>query len=61
MTVTGHDNKALKRVMIAGGSEVGRLLAKKMYEDKQKWQVKLIEPDEEIATKIANSNRDILC
>lgn len=60
ISVTGHDNKALRRVMIAGGSEVGRLLAKKMCEDKQKWQIKLIEPDEQIATRIANSNRDIL-
>lgn len=60
IAVTGHDNKALRRVMIAGGSEVGRLLAKKMCEDKQKWEIKLIEPNEEIATRIANSNRDIL-
>lgn len=60
IAVTGHDNKALRRVMIAGGSDVGRLLAKKMCEDKQKWQIKLIEPDEEVAIRIANSNRDIL-
>ena len=60
ISVTGHDNKALRRVMIAGGSEVGRLLAKKMCDDKQKWQIKLIEPDEAVATRIANSNRDIL-
>ena len=60
ISITGHDNKALRRVMIAGGSEVGRLLAKKMCSDKQKWQIKLIEPDEEVATRIANSNRDIL-
>lgn len=46
--------------MIAGGSDVGRLLAKIMCEDKQKWQIKLIEPDEEVATKIANNFRDIL-
>lgn len=60
ISITGHNNKALRRVMIAGGSEVGRLLAKKMCEDKQKWQIKLIEPDEEVAIRIANSNRDIL-
>jgi len=60
IAVTGHDNKALRRVMIAGGSEVGRLLAQKMCKDKQKWQIKLIEPDEEMATKIANENREIL-
>ncbi|MEX0661803.1 MAG: Trk system potassium transporter TrkA [Balneolaceae bacterium] len=60
ITITGHDDTALHRVMIAGGSDVGRLLAKRMCADTQKWQIKLIEPDHEIATEIANSNRDIL-
>lgn len=60
INITGHDNTALRQVMIAGGSDVGRLLAKKMVADKQKWQIKLIEPNKEIATEIANHNREIL-
>lgn len=60
VSATGHDNKDLRRVMIAGGNEVGRLLAKKMCEDKQKWQIKLIEPDKEVATKLANNYRNVL-
>jgi trk system potassium uptake protein len=56
----GHKDITLRKVMIAGGSDVGRMLAKKLSEDKQKWQIKLIEPDEEKATEIAYQNRDIL-
>lgn len=57
---TGHQDVNLRRIMIAGGDEVGRMLAKKLSEDEQKWQIKLIEPDKDKATEIANSQRDIL-
>lgn len=60
VSATGHQNVTLRKVMIAGGSEVGRLLAKKLSADKQKWEIKLIEPNKEVATEIANINRDIL-
>ena len=60
VSATGHQNVTLRKVMIAGGSEVGRLLAKKLSADKQKWVIKLIEPNKEVATEIANNNRDIL-
>lgn len=60
VTAAGHKNETLRKVMIAGGSEVGRILAKKLSEDKQKWEIKLIEPDKEIATEIANNNRNVL-
>lgn len=57
---TGHHDVSLRRVMIAGGSDVGRILAKKLCQDQKKWDIKLIEPDAEIAEEIANSNSDIL-
>ena len=57
---TGHENVTLRKIMIAGGSEVGRLVARKLCEDSQKWEIKLIEPDIDIATDIANRNRNIL-
>lgn len=57
---TGHHNVSLRRVMIAGGSDVGRMLARKLCEDQKKWDIKLIEPDADIAEEIANNNRDIL-
>ena len=60
ITATGHIDKKLRRVMIAGGTELGRMIARKLCADKQKWEIKLIEPDRDVATDIANSNRDIM-
>ncbi|WP_234567282.1 Trk system potassium transporter TrkA [Rhodohalobacter sp. 614A] len=57
---TGHKDVSLRRIMIAGGDEVGRMLAKKLARDKQKWEIKLIEPNEDKAVEIANNQRDIL-
>lgn len=56
----GHTDVTLRRIMIAGGNQLGRLLAKKLCEDKQKWDIKLIEPDSEKAIEIANKNGGIL-
>lgn len=58
--LTGHDDVKLRNVMIAGGSEVGRILAKKLSQDEKKWRVKLIEPDPEIAKQIAENQKEIL-
>ena len=60
ISIAGHSNVTLKKVMIAGGSDVGRILAKKLSADIQKWQIKLIEPDKDVATDIANNNKEIL-
>ncbi|MDZ7720344.1 MAG: Trk system potassium transporter TrkA [Balneolaceae bacterium] len=57
---TGHKDVSLRRIMIAGGDEVGRMLAKKLSQDKQKWEIKLIEPNPDKATDIANNQRDLL-
>jgi len=57
---TGHQDITLRKIMIAGGSQLGRMLAKKLCDDRQKWNIKLIEPDQEKATEIANKNGDIL-
>ena len=57
---TGHKDVTLRRIMIAGGSEVGRMLARRLSTDKQKWDIKLIEPDKEAAEEIARSNQNIL-
>jgi trk system potassium uptake protein len=60
VNATGHSDSPLKRIMIAGGNAVGRILAQKLSSDKQKWEIKLIEPDQEVATEVANSIRNIL-
>ena len=57
---TGHKEVTLRRIMIAGGSDVGRILAKKLASDEQKWDIKLVEPDQEAAEQIARSNHNIL-
>ncbi|MFO7800137.1 Trk system potassium transporter TrkA [Rhodohalobacter sp.] len=57
---TGHTNEKIRRIMIAGGNEVGRILARKLSADDQKWDIKLIEPNKEAATETANELRDIL-
>lgn len=57
---TGHKDIKLRRVMIAGGSDVGRILAKKLSADEQKWDIKLIEPNQEAAEDIARNNQNIL-
>lgn len=59
-TITGHSDKPLRRIMIAGGNEVGRILAAKLAAESQKWEIKLIEPDESLANDVANNYRDIL-
>jgi trk system potassium uptake protein len=60
ITATGHSDKKLRRVMIAGGTELGRMIARKLCADKQKWDIKLIEPSHDVATDIAINNRDIM-
>lgn len=57
---TGHKDVNLRRIMIAGGDDIGRMLAEKLSEDEQKWEIKLIEPNKDKATEIANNQRDIL-
>lgn len=58
--ITGHSDKPLRRILIAGGNEVGRILASKLAEDSQKWEIKLIEPDENLAREVAKAYRDVL-
>ena len=60
ISATGHKNRSLNNIIIAGGSNVGRILAEKLGADKPGRQIKLIEPDKEIATMTANDNGDIL-
>lgn len=58
--LTGHSDQPLKKILIAGGNEVGRLLADKLSKDSINWQIKLIEPHLETAVHVANENRNLL-
>jgi len=57
---TGHKDPNIRQIMIAGGNEVGRILARKLSQDDQSWKIKLIEPDRETANNVASELRDIL-
>lgn len=58
--LTGHSDQPLKKILIAGGNAIGRMLANKLLKDSKYWQIKLIEPQLERAIAIANENRNLL-
>ena len=58
--LTGHKDEKFENIMISGGSEVGELLAKELSQDSQNWNIKLIEPDMESATEMANELKNVL-
>jgi len=57
---TGHKDDRIRQIMIAGGDQVGRILAKKLSQDDQNWKIKLIEPDRETAKQVASELRNVL-
>ncbi|MFN1833694.1 Trk system potassium transporter TrkA [Balneola sp. MJW-20] len=51
---TGKKETELNRVMIAGGSAIGSMIARLLSNDESKnWSIKLIEPDYEVAEELA--------
>lgn len=56
----GHQEERIRRIMIAGGTEVGHILARKLSNDDQKWEIKLIEPDPDRAALLAGELKNIL-
>ncbi|MEX2478359.1 MAG: Trk system potassium transporter TrkA [Gracilimonas sp.] len=58
---TGKKETVLNSVMIAGGSEIGEMLARILCEDKTKnWSIKLIEPDYDKAEELAIEMKDVM-
>ncbi|NCP85422.1 MAG: Trk system potassium transporter TrkA [Bacteroidetes bacterium] len=57
---TGHNEKSLSRVMIAGGTAIGEMIAEMLMNDTRDWRIKLIEPDLDKATFLANKLHDVL-
>jgi trk system potassium uptake protein TrkA len=60
ITAAGHSNVPFRNIMIAGGTEVGDIIARQLTSDSHKWNIKLIEPDADRATRLANELRDVL-
>lgn len=57
---TGKPDVELTRVMIAGGTPTGAIIARILSQEDKKWKIKLIEPDEDIAMELAEELKDVL-
>lgn len=50
----------MNRVMIAGGTPVGTMVARILMNEEKKWNIKLIEPDYDTAAELAQELKDVL-
>jgi trk system potassium uptake protein len=57
---TGTTEQSVHNIMIAGGTAIGRKVARLLIDLKPDWKIKLIEPDYDTSYKIAVDNRNIL-
>ncbi|MGM0506418.1 MAG: NAD-binding protein, partial [Bacteroidota bacterium] len=60
LEVLGHNEKVIHRIMIAGGTALGQLLVKKLSQSEDDWKIKVIEPDPEIARRMAEADSNVL-
>lgn len=57
---TGRTEEEIERVMIAGGSAVGSMIARLLMQEEKSWKIKLIEPDYDKAAELAQELNDVL-
>ena len=57
---TGRTEEDISRVMIAGGSDVGTMIARLLTKEEKSWNIKLIEPDYDTAAELAQELTDVL-
>lgn len=57
---TGKPDVEVERIMIAGGTPVGAMIARLLSEDNKKLNIKLIEPDYEMAEELARELKHVL-
>jgi trk system potassium uptake protein TrkA len=57
---TGKLDREIKRVMIAGGTPVGAMIAYILSSEKKNWNIKLIEPNHDRAMELARRLDDVL-
>ncbi|MFW6347793.1 MAG: Trk system potassium transporter TrkA [Cyclonatronaceae bacterium] len=60
MRMTGHENKPVRSVMIAGGKSLGAHVLRKLEQEKSNWEIKLIEADQQCCYKLASENSKAL-
>lgn len=57
---TGKPDIEIERVMIAGGTAIGAMIARILCQEEKKWNIKLIEPDFDTAQELAKELKDVL-
>lgn len=57
---TGKPEVEINRIMIAGGTPIGAMIARILCSENKSWNIKLIEPDYETATELAEELKGVL-
>lgn len=57
---TGKPDLDINRIMIAGGTPIGAIIARTLSSEDKKWSIKLIEPDHDTAVELAEELKDVL-
>lgn len=57
---TGKPDIEINRIMIAGGTPIGAMIARILCQEEKKWNIKLIEPDYDTAVELAQELKDVL-
>jgi len=57
---TGKPDIEINRIMIAGGTPIGAMIARILCKEEKKWKIKLIEPDYDTAVELAQELKDVL-
>ncbi len=57
---TGRKERAIRHIMIAGGTSTGNRVTNLLSRDESDWRIKLIEPDQEKSLRLASRFRNVL-
>ncbi|WP_350354170.1 Trk system potassium transporter TrkA [Fodinibius saliphilus] len=57
---SGKPNVEINRIMIAGGTPIGSMIARILCQEEKNWNIKLIEPDHDTAVDLAHELKDVL-
>ena len=57
---TGKPDVEINRIMIAGGTPIGAMIARILCSEDKKWNIKLIEPDYDTAVQLAQELKNVL-
>lgn len=57
---TGKPEVEISRIMVAGGTPIGAMIARTLSQEEKKWNIKLIEPDYDTAEELAQELKNVL-